>query len=128
VQLPNLPSRFPGKTYDPCEAPERVRADSRAVAWFCQGYVLPSSNMPGTDNESQLNSSLDQILTRLERLEAHARLVAKTVGVPFGDPTPTVPPEVNELARAGDKRQAVKRYRELTGVSLDEASGIVAGL
>jgi len=39
-----------------------------------------------------------------------------------------VPPEVVELARAGNTLEAIKQYRALTGAGLDEARDVVAAL
>ena len=45
--------------------------------------------------------------------------------MPFDDPGAGVAPEVVELARSGRKIQAIKVYRELTGVRLAEAKDVV---
>lgn len=39
-----------------------------------------------------------------------------------------VPADVLELARAGDKLHAIKRYRELTGVDLAHARQVIDSL
>jgi hypothetical protein len=39
-----------------------------------------------------------------------------------------LPPEVLQLALAGDKRKAARRYRELTGSSRWEAKSVLEGL
>jgi hypothetical protein len=39
-----------------------------------------------------------------------------------------VPPEIAELVRAGKTLQAIKRYRELNGATLDEARAAIAKL
>jgi large subunit ribosomal protein L7/L12 len=79
---------------------------------------------------------------RLRRLEDHAERVAQQLGVPFGDPSGLgsgsaagsasagsgVPPEVVALAQGGKKIEAIKRYRELTGVGLREAKDVVDGI
>jgi ribosomal protein L7/L12 len=39
-----------------------------------------------------------------------------------------VPADVAELARAGKSLDAIKRYRELTGASMDEAKAVIAGI
>jgi len=54
--------------------------------------------------------------------------------VPMGraDHTPTdpgnVPPEVAELAQAGKRKDAVTRYRELTGADVEQAIAAIDGL
>jgi ribosomal protein L7/L12 len=65
---------------------------------------------------------------RIRALEAHAERVGRQVGVPFGDPTAGsggMPEDVVALARAGKKIEAIKRYRELTGLGLREAKDAV---
>ncbi len=68
---------------------------------------------------------------RLRALEAHAERVGRQLGVPFGDLTMTsggVPEDVIALARAGNKIEAIKRYRALTGVGLREAKDAIDGI
>jgi ribosomal protein L7/L12 len=79
-------------------------------------------------NEAQLSSFVDQIRKRLDALEAHAKAVGEKAGVPFETSADAAPPEVVELARSGDRMGAIKRYRELTGASMEEAQGVVGGL
>jgi ribosomal protein L7/L12 len=79
-------------------------------------------------NDQQVTSFIDQFFRRFERLEAQLALVSEKLGVPFDYPAATVPAEVVELARSGDRLAAIKRYRELTNASSDEARDVVAGL
>jgi ribosomal protein L7/L12 len=64
---------------------------------------------------------------RLRRLEEHAERVGQQLGVPFGARLAggAIPPDVVALARANKKIEAIKRYRELTGVDLKEAKAVV---
>jgi ribosomal protein L7/L12 len=39
-----------------------------------------------------------------------------------------VPPEVKELVRAGKTLEALRRYREATGASLEQAKAVVLSL
>jgi ribosomal protein L7/L12 len=51
------------------------------------------------------------------------------LGLPYENPNDAeVPAEVRELARAGKRIDAVKRYRILTGASLDVAQDVVSKL
>jgi ribosomal protein L7/L12 len=79
-------------------------------------------------SEAQLTAHVETILKRVAALEAHAAAVGEKVGVPFEDPSSKVPPEVVEMARAGDRMGAIKKYRELTGADVAEAQGVVASL
>ena len=60
--------------------------------------------------------------------EAQLVLVSEKLGLTFTESTSSVPAEVVELARTGNKLRAMTRYKELTGASTDEARDIVVGL
>jgi ribosomal protein L7/L12 len=68
------------------------------------------------------------VARRLRRLEEQVALLSEKLGLPFDDPGAGMPREVVELARNGRKIEAIKRYRELTGVGLAEAKDVVDGL
>ena len=57
----------------------------------------------------------------MQRLGAGTPVPSGTMGM---SPTP-VPPDVVELARAGHKIEAIKRYREVSGVGLREAKDAI---
>ena len=72
--------------------------------------------------------STRQLERRLDRLEHKVDLLMQHLDVP--QPGPTGPDialdtDVVALARAGRKIEAIKRYRELTGVGLKEAKDAV---
>ena len=81
-------------------------------------------------------STLLHLLGALEsadagRVEVEGRDLAalsEHAGVPYDRPGAGAPPEVVELAVAGDRMGAIRKYRELTGAGLEEASGVVEGL
>ena len=79
-------------------------------------------------NEYQLSSFVDQIFERLRKIEAQLSIVSEKVGVPYENPSASAPPEVVELVQAGKRVDAIKRYRELTNASLEEAQSVVSGL
>ena len=62
---------------------------------------------------------------RLERLERNVDLILKHLGL---DPNGGVNQEVLELMKAGQKIQAIKLYREQTGVGLKTAKDYVESL
>lgn len=62
---------------------------------------------------------------RLRRLERKVDLILSHLGL---DPNQGVNEKVMELVKSGDKIQAIKEYRELTGVGLKEAKDYVEGL
>ena len=59
------------------------------------------------------------------RLERKVDLILKHLGI---DPNPGVDEKVLELMRAGQKIEAIKLYREQTGVGLKEAKDYVESL
>lgn len=60
---------------------------------------------------------------RLARLERQVEFIMQHLGIQ--EPQPDRPAEVQALARAGKKIEAIKLYRELTGVGLAEAKAAV---
>ena len=79
-------------------------------------------------NELQLSSYVDQIFKRLQRIEDQLAVLSERAGVPFENVAAGAPADVVELARAGDRMGAIKRYRELTGADMAEASAVVEQL
>jgi ribosomal protein L7/L12 len=79
-------------------------------------------------NDLQLSSFLEQIFDRLRALEAQMARVSEAAGVPYDAPSAGAPQEVIDLVLAGDRIGAIKKYRELTGLGLDEAKEAIAGL
>jgi large subunit ribosomal protein L7/L12 len=76
---------------------------------------------------------MDDLHFRLRQLEEQVELLSARAGVPWSSAmTPEsdqgVDSQVVALAQSGQKIEAIKRYRELTGVGLAEAKGVVEGL
>jgi hypothetical protein len=74
--------------------------------------------------------STRQLERRLDRLEHQLDLLMRHLDVPqpgldVGPDLAVVDQDVVALARAGRKIEAIKRYRELTGVGLKEAKDAV---
>jgi hypothetical protein len=86
------------------------------------------NQMAGSDNQSSLEVELEQIRQRCRNIEAQLAILSEKVGVPYINPSASVPPEVTELARAGKRLDAMKRYRELTNATADEARAVIQGL
>jgi ribosomal protein L7/L12 len=73
---------------------------------------------------------MDDLQFRLRQLEEQVELLSSRAGVPWSAAmTPGadggVPPDVISLAQSGQKIEAIKRYRQLTGVGLAEAKDAV---
>ena len=81
--------------------------------------------MAAVYSDQQVTSYIQDFLERFARLEAQVALLSGKLGVPFELPAAALPAEVVELARAGDRMGAVRRYRELTGVGFEEARDAV---
>jgi ribosomal protein L7/L12 len=79
-------------------------------------------------NDYQLSAHVETIFRRLQAIEAQLALLSEKAGVPYENAASGVPPEVVELAHAGDRVGAIKRYRELTNASADEAKEVISGL
>lgn len=79
-------------------------------------------------NEMQLSSYVDQIFKRLQGVEDQLAILSEKAGVPYSRPGADVPAEVRQLAQAGDRLGAIKKYRELTGAGLEQAQAAIAEL
>jgi ribosomal protein L7/L12 len=84
--------------------------------------------MPGAYSELQLAAYVDEMFSRFQRIEKQLTLISEKLGLSYEDGSANVPAEVVDLARAGKRMDAVKRYRELTNASSKEAQDVVAKL
>ena len=83
--------------------------------------------------EAQLTQAINRIEKRLDWIEENLGRVIGLQYVPMGrsDTRPDstgVPTDVLELARAGKTMDAVKRYRELTGLDFAHAREVIDNL
>jgi ribosomal protein L7/L12 len=65
---------------------------------------------------------------RLDYIEEHLVHLGEAVGYRYAPMNSGVPPEVKELVRAGKTLEALRRYREVTGASLEQAKAVVLSL
>jgi ribosomal protein L7/L12 len=79
-------------------------------------------------NEAFIPEMFDRVNERLRAIEAQLALLSEKAGVPYESPSADVPEEVLELARSGNKLDAIKKYRELTGAGSEEAKEVIAGI
>ena len=84
--------------------------------------------MPAVYSDGQVTAYIQQFLERFQRIEAQLALLSEKLGVSYELPSDGMPAEVVQLAHAGDRLGAVKRYRELTGAGFSEAQEAVAKL
>jgi len=88
--------------------------------------------------DDETRAALERIEARLDYLEEHVNQMSKFgAQIPFApmgrnDFRPTdpghVPQEVVDLAQAGKRKEAIVRYRELTGADAQQAISVVDGL
>jgi ribosomal protein L7/L12 len=76
---------------------------------------------------SQRQGDVSDLVKRQLRTEAKVDLLLKHAGITF-DPNANVPPGVLEALRAGNKIEAIRQYRQATGVGLKEAKDFVESL
>jgi ribosomal protein L7/L12 len=84
--------------------------------------------MSGNVYMDDLRPYFDQIGRRLDSLEQQVVLLSERAGLPYTPITSGVPDDVKALVRDGDMLGAIRRYRELTNASLEEAKRVVQGL
>jgi hypothetical protein len=75
----------------------------------------------------EINDGLQGIRKRQWEMERKLDALLKHAGVQF-DPYAAVPPLVEEALRAGDKVEAIRHYRQITGASRREAREFVEEL
>ncbi|MFL5797629.1 MAG: hypothetical protein ACJ77A_06805 [Actinomycetota bacterium] len=84
--------------------------------------------MPGEYSAATISAHFEQTNARLAAIEAQLSVLSAKLGLPYVNPTASVPPDVLALAQSGDPLGAMRRYRELTGAGMDEARQVVSGL
>jgi hypothetical protein len=84
--------------------------------------------MPGVYSQETLAAHFDLTNKRLAAIEEQLSLVSRQLGLEFTPYSDGVPQEIVDMARGGDKLGAMKRYRELTHATFDEARDAIAGL
>jgi hypothetical protein len=83
--------------------------------------------------EAELTKAINRVDKRLDWIEESLGRLVELQYVPIGrsETRPDesgVPADVAELARAGQTMDAIKRYRELTGVDFAHARQVIDGL
>ena len=79
-------------------------------------------------NDAFIPEMFERVNKRLRAIEEQLALLSQHAGIPYALPGEGVSPEVKALAAAGQKLEAIKKYRELTGAGFEEANEIVSGL
>lgn len=95
--------------------------DTVAFIFLCVSLVMllaPNSQV----------AALHRRIAALSRIESKLDLLLKDAAVPYEDPFADLLPPVVEAIRAGDKIEAIKRYRQATGAGLKESKEFVEEL
>lgn len=68
-------------------------------------------------------ADIQLLKSRINELEDRLNFLYRRLNIEYADPgaNPLFPPEIQEALRRGNKIEAIKIYRELTGVGLAEA-------
>ena len=64
---------------------------------------------------------------RIEELEERLKFIYRRLNIEYMDPNsdPVLAPQIQEALRRGNKIEAIKIYREMTGVGLAEAKQVI---
>ena len=83
-----------------------------------------------TEEIQFINQKLAQVNERLAAIEWNLQRVLGAVNLQWEQPVTDsgIPEDVVALVREGNKLQAIKRYREVTGCGLAEATSVIEGI
>lgn len=72
-------------------------------------------------------TEVQQLRSRLNDLEDRLKFLYRRLNIDYADPNsdPALSPQIQDALRRGNKIEAIKLYRELTGVGLAEAKGAI---
>ena len=72
-------------------------------------------------------TEVQQLRSRINELEDRIRFLYRRLNIDYVDPSsnPALSPQIQEALRRGNKIEAIKIYRELTGVGLAEAKDVI---
>lgn len=79
-------------------------------------------------NEQELYRQVSQLTTRMNRMEGMMQQLLLRLNIDPAELTPPEPPEIRAIRdalRAGDKLKAIKLYRSLYNVDLQEAQNAI---
>jgi ribosomal protein L7/L12 len=79
----------------------------------------------GAYDSQTLRHIFGQVGERLAAIEAQLAILSEKAGVPYERPSEGVPQEIVDLVHAGNKLEAIRQYRILTGASLADAQKVV---
>lgn len=73
------------------------------------------------------DTEVQQLRSRVNELEDRLKFLYRRLNIEYADPNsdPALSPQIQEALRRGNKIEAIKLYRELTGVGLAEAKSAI---
>jgi Ribosomal protein L7/L12 C-terminal domain len=72
-------------------------------------------------------ADIQLLRSRINELEDRLKFIYRKLNIEYIDPNsdPVLSPQVQDAIRRGNKIEAIKIYRELTGVGLAEAKDVI---
>jgi Ribosomal protein L7/L12 C-terminal domain len=72
-------------------------------------------------------TEIQQLRSRINELEDHIKFLYRRLNIDYVDPgsDPVLSPQIQDALRHGNKIEAIKLYREMTGVGLAEAKNVI---
>ena len=72
-------------------------------------------------------SEILALKSRIDELESRLKFIYRRLNLEYADPNsdPVLSPQIQDALRKGNKIEAIKIYRELTGVGLAEAKQVI---
>ena len=72
-------------------------------------------------------TEVQQLRSRVNELEDRLKFIYRRLNIEYMDPNsdPVLSPQIQDALRKGNKIEAIKIYRELTGVGLAEAKQMI---
>ncbi|MCI0552899.1 MAG: ribosomal protein L7/L12 [Anaerolineae bacterium] len=72
-------------------------------------------------------ADIQLLRSRINELEDRLKFIYRRLNIEYADPNsdPVLSPKIQEALRRGNKIEAIKIYRELTGTGLAEAKDVI---
>ena len=72
-------------------------------------------------------SEIQLLRSRINELEDRLKFIYRRLNIEYADPNsdPVLSPQIQDALRRGNKIEAIKIYRELTGTGLAEAKDVI---
>ena len=72
-------------------------------------------------------TEVQQLRSRVNELEERLKFIYRRLNIDYVEPNsdPVLSPQIQEALRRGNKIEAIKIYREMTGVGLAEAKQVI---